>query len=381
MRPRRAGPLRSGGSHGVGACLPLLFCPQHPGSASRAMAALPAAPLPGAPLLPPPHLLTLTDGRRLSYSFLGAPLQHKGASTAQGSSAPGAAERAAAADSADGGSSPDQRPPPILYFHGFSSSRLEAGLLHGDALHYGLSIVAVDRPGAGHSTHNPKQVSPAPPPPCLPCRNPHTAPATPMHAERGEHGKGRGGAARCTGAGASHSDGCLRWQKSRGHRIHLADGRVGMSPVQPARQAPLCCTGTPIIQPAVWPSLLPCPCLQAARRLHAPAPRSCRSACRRSSSSAPSCRRPGWRTSCCQVRWLDIHGPVPWGPAIATVQQPCDSSAGVGPGSWRAAMLLLPFCRAQPHHPAPVPRHPPPPLAPVGDAPGASLHPGRAPLA
>ncbi len=47
----------------------------------------------------------------------------------------------------------------VIYFHGFCSSSLEAGLLHADALHHGLSVIAVDRPGAGHSTLNDKQAS------------------------------------------------------------------------------------------------------------------------------------------------------------------------------------------------------------------------------
>ncbi len=40
---------------------------------------------------------------------------------------------------------------PILYFHGFPSSRLEAGLAHGAALRTGVRIVAPDRPGSGLS--------------------------------------------------------------------------------------------------------------------------------------------------------------------------------------------------------------------------------------
>ncbi|PRW59847.1 2-hydroxy-6-oxo-6-phenylhexa-2,4-dienoate hydrolase [Chlorella sorokiniana] len=113
---------------------------------------LPAAPLPGAPLVPPPQLFTLRDGRVLAYSYFGAPLQHEGgdASHPASGSAGGAGAAAAAA-------APPRRLPPILYFHGFCSSRLEAGLLHADALHHGLSVVAVDRPGAGQSTLNPEQ--------------------------------------------------------------------------------------------------------------------------------------------------------------------------------------------------------------------------------
>lgn len=117
--------------------------------------ALPAAPLPGAPLVPPPRLFTLRDGRSLAFSWFGAPLHREADAASNGTSGGTAGGAGAAAVAAP----PGQRLPPILYFHGFCSSRFEAGLLHADALHYGLSVVAVDRPGAGHSTLNPKQAS------------------------------------------------------------------------------------------------------------------------------------------------------------------------------------------------------------------------------
>ncbi len=42
---------------------------------------------------------------------------------------------------------------PVLYFHGFPSSRREARLLHTDALAAGARIIAPDRPGYGASDH------------------------------------------------------------------------------------------------------------------------------------------------------------------------------------------------------------------------------------
>lgn len=188
---------------------------------------LPAAPLPGSPLVPPPRLFTLRDGRSLAYSNFGAPLQLEGDGALQAASDPGAGAAAAAATA-----SPAL--PPILYFHGFCSSRFEAGLLHADALHYGLSVVAVDRPGAGHSTLNPKQASkhagaaaasPAPRPAHAACdwlsSRPAFAmlqqslPAPPALAERGEHGRGCAAAAGPPGAGASGGHGRIRWVAGR----------------------------------------------------------------------------------------------------------------------------------------------------------------------
>ena len=44
---------------------------------------------------------------------------------------------------------------PLLYFHGFPSSRLEAAYCDGAARHQGICIVAVDRPGYGLSDFQP----------------------------------------------------------------------------------------------------------------------------------------------------------------------------------------------------------------------------------
>jgi pimeloyl-ACP methyl ester carboxylesterase len=45
--------------------------------------------------------------------------------------------------------------PPILYFHGFPASRLEAGILEAAASRLGVSITAPDRPGFGLSDFQP----------------------------------------------------------------------------------------------------------------------------------------------------------------------------------------------------------------------------------
>lgn len=60
--------------------------------------------------------ISLPDGRVLGFAFYGAP-----------------------------------RGEPILYFHGFPSSRIEARLAHGLGLAHGARIIAVDRPGYGLS--------------------------------------------------------------------------------------------------------------------------------------------------------------------------------------------------------------------------------------
>ncbi|GAB4820185.1 hypothetical protein N2152v2_007231 [Parachlorella kessleri] len=44
----------------------------------------------------------------------------------------------------------------LLYFHGWPSSRLEPAIMHSEALKQGIRIIAIDRPGAGHSTYNPR---------------------------------------------------------------------------------------------------------------------------------------------------------------------------------------------------------------------------------
>ena len=46
----------------------------------------------------------------------------------------------------------DSKYPPVLYFHGFPGSRLEAALLHEMAIKSGLHIIAIDRPGIGRSS-------------------------------------------------------------------------------------------------------------------------------------------------------------------------------------------------------------------------------------
>lgn len=187
---------------------------------------LPAAPLPGSPLVPPPRLFTLRDGRSLAYSNFGAPLRLEGDGALQAASSPGAGAAAAA-------SAASPALPPILYFHGFCSSRFEAGLLHADALHYGLSVVAVDRPGAGHSTLNPKQARAsrsrcrvactASSPCCLRlagqslsgCMLQQSVCTSPALAERGEHGRGCAAAAGPPGACASGGHGRIRWLAGR----------------------------------------------------------------------------------------------------------------------------------------------------------------------
>lgn len=45
---------------------------------------------------------------------------------------------------------------PVLYFHGFPASRLEAQLMHGAALKAGVRLVALDRPGFGGSDFQPR---------------------------------------------------------------------------------------------------------------------------------------------------------------------------------------------------------------------------------
>jgi len=44
---------------------------------------------------------------------------------------------------------------PMFYYHGWPSSRLQARLLHHLARERGLRVLALDRPGMGHSTHEP----------------------------------------------------------------------------------------------------------------------------------------------------------------------------------------------------------------------------------
>lgn len=253
--------------------------------------ALPAAPLPGAPLVPPPRLFTLRDGRSLAFSFFGPPLHREEADAASNGTSGGTAGGAGAAAVA---APPGQRLPPILYFHGFCSSRFEAGLLHADALHYGLSVVAVDRPGAGHSTLNPKQASSCTQPSCpvasahgppLQCAMfsqswlPHThAQSVESMAEDARQLLDHLGMARVAVMGAS--------------------GGLDGPGFLPAAAVWDCCSMNLSLEFAVcapvrshvassarhaWPQppSLPRPCVQAARRLPAPVPRCCLTACRR----------------------------------------------------------------------------------------------------
>lgn len=98
-----------------------------------------------SPLAPPAHHLTLRDGRRLAYSLLGAPWPGQGSSSAGAGVAAEAADGAAAAEQ-QGARAPGR---PLLYIHGFCSSRLEAGLLHPHAKRHAVPVLALDRPGAG----------------------------------------------------------------------------------------------------------------------------------------------------------------------------------------------------------------------------------------
>ena len=111
--------------------------------------------------------ITLRDGRRLAFEWFGASpadghstggarleLDTSGGGSGDGSAAEGGGEAGGPA----AGSRAPAKPRTVLYFHGFPSSRLEAGLLHKDAVHHRLRLLAVDRPGAGGSTLNPSQV-------------------------------------------------------------------------------------------------------------------------------------------------------------------------------------------------------------------------------
>jgi pimeloyl-ACP methyl ester carboxylesterase len=65
--------------------------------------------------------LTLPDGRILAYNIYGATVEAT-------------------------------KLPPVFYFHGFPTSRVECSLLHEPALELGLCMIAIDRPGMGKST-------------------------------------------------------------------------------------------------------------------------------------------------------------------------------------------------------------------------------------
>ena len=66
--------------------------------------------------------ITLDDGRKLAYAEFG-----------------------------------DVKGQPIIYFHGFPGSRLEARMLHKDAIKHKIRIISVDRPGIGNSCFKQKR--------------------------------------------------------------------------------------------------------------------------------------------------------------------------------------------------------------------------------
>lgn len=71
--------------------------------------------------------IRLTDGRKLCYTLYGHPFN-----------------------------SPEPPKKVALYFHGWPTSRIEPALLHEAAVKQDIRIVAIDRPGYGHSTFNPR---------------------------------------------------------------------------------------------------------------------------------------------------------------------------------------------------------------------------------
>lgn len=77
--------------------------------------------MPSASVISEPHLATLPDGSKLSYSVFGDPSLNR----------------------------------TVIYFHGFPGSRIEAAGSHQKALAKGISIVALDRPGFGYSSFLP----------------------------------------------------------------------------------------------------------------------------------------------------------------------------------------------------------------------------------
>jgi hypothetical protein len=89
------------------------------------------------------NVLNLNDGRQLAYAWYGRPWAGGKAAAAAGALSPGIAP-------SNGGI--------LLYLHGFASSAAEAAILHEDAVFHKLSVLAVDRPGAGLSTLNAQQV-------------------------------------------------------------------------------------------------------------------------------------------------------------------------------------------------------------------------------
>lgn len=116
---------------------------------------------PAMPALPVPatQSVRLSNGRALAFSVWGTEAPWL-LSEVQGSSQAGADDAGSVADQ-PAAAAAAARPPPgrtVLSFHGFSSSRLEAGLMHRDALHYGLTFIAIDRPGTGRSCYDPAMV-------------------------------------------------------------------------------------------------------------------------------------------------------------------------------------------------------------------------------
>lgn len=109
------------------------------------------------------HSIKLRDGRKLAYTWFGAP--PPAATAAAPVAARPAADESAHPTAPSASPSPPavhhtsaaSQPNVLLHFHGFCSSRLEGGLLHQDATHHGLAVLSVDRPGHGGSTHNPQQ--------------------------------------------------------------------------------------------------------------------------------------------------------------------------------------------------------------------------------
>lgn len=87
------------------------------------------------------HTLALRDARSLSYTWFGTAASRGGTNRAP----------SASVGNRTSGS------PTIVYLHGFTSSRLEAELVHADALYHGQAVLAVDRPGYGCSSPHPDQ--------------------------------------------------------------------------------------------------------------------------------------------------------------------------------------------------------------------------------
>ncbi|KAI1323873.1 alpha/beta-hydrolase [Xylariaceae sp. FL0255] len=72
-------------------------------------------------VFPPEHILSLSDGRKISYAIFGDETCEKS----------------------------------VFYFHGFPSSRNEAHMFASSARHFGIRLIAADRPGYGSSSPQP----------------------------------------------------------------------------------------------------------------------------------------------------------------------------------------------------------------------------------